>query len=217
MHAPELRSREGMRIDGGARSGWDGGRQCFKSGLSSPSSLSLLHLTRSFPQPPPLSSPRQPPPPTPPYSSSALLFSLELPRPAPSPSDSSSSASLPRQRRPRRPASRTWASTAAEVSSGRAGWTLSSRRSGGRVDLSTTFHDGQGGRAFVSQLCGQQQHVDRLEDSSAVDVVRPSFAYPFERLGSSPRDSSNASADGSDAGLCFHGPKPWRRRAGRPS
>ncbi|CDR39583.1 RHTO0S04e06722g1_1 [Rhodotorula toruloides] len=128
-----------MRIDGGARSGWDGGRQCFKSGLSSPSSLSLLHLTRSFPQPPPLSSPRQPPPPTPPYSSSALLFSLELPRPAPSPSDSSSSASLPRQRRPRRPASRTWASTAAEVSSGRAGWTLSSRRSGGRVDLSTTF------------------------------------------------------------------------------
>ncbi|BGO93305.1 hypothetical protein NBRC10512v2_005610 [Rhodotorula toruloides] len=67
------------------------------------------------------------------------------------------------------------------------------------------------------ELGGQQQHVDRLEDSSAADVVRPSFAYPFERLGSSPRDSSNASADGSDAGLCFHGPKPWRRRAGRPS
>ncbi|KAL7337718.1 hypothetical protein BJY59DRAFT_455217 [Rhodotorula toruloides] len=48
MHAPELRSREDMRIDGGARSGWDGGRRCFKSGLSSPSSLSLLQLTRSL-------------------------------------------------------------------------------------------------------------------------------------------------------------------------
>ncbi|BGO91704.1 hypothetical protein NBRC10512_006797 [Rhodotorula toruloides] len=67
------------------------------------------------------------------------------------------------------------------------------------------------------ELGGQQQDVNRLEDSSAVDVVRPSFVYPFERLGSSPRDSSNASADGSDAGLCFNGPKPWRRCAGRPS
>ncbi|KAJ8295545.1 hypothetical protein OF846_001760 [Rhodotorula toruloides] len=61
-------------------------------------------------------------------------------------------------------------------------------------------------------------HVVGLDTArDEVDVVRPSFAYPFERLGSSPRDSSNASADGSDAGLCFHGPKPWRRRAGRPS
>ncbi|BGP30072.1 hypothetical protein JCM10296v2_001824 [Rhodotorula toruloides] len=72
-------------------------------------------------------------------------------------------------------------------------------------------------RPGTRRLGGQQQHVNRLEDSSAVVVVQPSFAYPFERLGSSPRDSSNASADGSDAGLCFNGPKPWRRRAGRPS
>ncbi|CDR44470.1 RHTO0S09e04676g1_1 [Rhodotorula toruloides] len=123
-----------MRIDGGARSGWDGGRQRFKSGLSSSSSLSLLHLTCSFPQPLPLSSPRHPPTRPPP-----LHPSLAPLPPSPSPSDSSSSASLPRRRPPRRPPSRTRASTASEVSTGRAGWTLSLRRSGGRVGLSTTF------------------------------------------------------------------------------
>ncbi|EMS22855.1 uncharacterized protein RHTO_07725 [Rhodotorula toruloides NP11] len=99
-----------MRIDGGARSGWDGGRQRFKSGLSSSSSLSLLHLTCSFPQPLPLSSPRHPPTRPPP-----LHPSLAPLPPSPSPSDSSSSASLPRRRPPRRPPSRTRASTASEV------------------------------------------------------------------------------------------------------
>ncbi|EMS22014.1 uncharacterized protein RHTO_01229 [Rhodotorula toruloides NP11] len=225
-----------MRIDGGARSGWDGGRRCFKSGLSSPSSLSLLQLTRSLlnllPSPHPailllllllLRVPLLSRPPSLPFALRLLVEHLS------SSSTSSTPPSKPdsgvnRLRGPQR-ASRMDVVVEAIRRTIRSLDHLRLRN----ADAAELLQDRKAPPPTTSpahvvgldtardELGGQQQHVDRLEDSSAVDVVRPSFAYPFERLGSSPRDSSNASADGSDAGLCFNGPKPWRRRAGRPS
>ncbi|BGP32031.1 hypothetical protein JCM10296v2_003810 [Rhodotorula toruloides] len=191
-----------MRIDGGARSGWDGGRHLLPS--PHPAILLLLHLLLLLlPRAPFLS--RTP-------STRAFTLRLLVERLSSS-STSSTPPSEPdsgiNRLRGQKRASRMDVVVEAIRRTSRPLGHLRLRK----ADAAELPQDRKAPSPTTSSA--SVGGLDTARDE--VDVVRPSFACPFERLGSSPRDSSNASADGSDAGLCFNGPKPWRRRAGRPS